>query len=74
MTAEQTKAMIDEAMKAQNTAFRNLEDVPAWGKPTAQKLIARGAISGTGVGIDLSYEQLRMLIINDRMGLYGGAL
>lgn len=74
MTQEEVRAIAREEAKAQNTIYRNLEDIPAWGKPTAQKLIARGAISGTGTAIDLSYEQLRMMVINDRMGLYGGAL
>ena len=55
MTAEQTRTIAREEVAAQNTVYRNLEDVPEWGRPTAEKLIKRGAISGTGTGIDLSY-------------------
>ncbi len=41
-----------------------------WAADTVDKLIDRGAISGTGAGLDLSADMLRLLVINDRMGLY----
>jgi hypothetical protein len=72
MTQDEVRRIAREEAKAQETIYRNVEDVPEWGKPTVEKLIEHGAISGTGEGINLSYEQLRLLVINDRMGLYGG--
>jgi hypothetical protein len=72
MTAEEIRKIAREEAKARETIYRNVEDVPEWSKSTVEKLIEHGAISGTGKGIDLSYEQLRILVINDRMGLYGG--
>lgn len=74
MTAEQTRQIAREEVAAQTTVFHNLADVPLWGKPTVEKLLKRGAINGDGKGIDLPYETLRLLVINDRMGLYGGAV
>lgn len=74
MTEQQTRQIAREEVAAQTTVFRNLEDVPLWGKPTVEKLLKRGAITGDGKGIDLPYETLRLLVINDRMGLYGGAV
>lgn len=50
--------------------YDKLEDVPAWAKPTVQKLIAKGALAGTGKSLDLSNDMLRILVINDRMGMY----
>lgn len=72
MTEQQARQIAREEVAAQTTIYRNLGDVPLWGKPTVEKLIKRGAINGDGKGIDLPYETLRLLVINDRMGLYGG--
>ena len=73
MTAEQTVEIARQEIAAQNTAYRNLADVPAWGAPVMRKLLDRKAINdGKPIGIDVSYDLLRQLVINDRMGLYGG--
>ena len=51
--------------------YKKLEDVPKEFKPTVEKLIAKGAIKGTGKGeLNLEENMLRGLVINDRMGLY----
>lgn len=50
--------------------YDTLEQVPAWAKATVEKLIANGALTGTGKGFDLSHDMLRILVINDRMGMY----
>ena len=55
--------------------YRKLEDVPEWGeygRETVRKLIERGALSGTGESLDISEDMLRVLVVNDRMGLYDG--
>ena len=47
------------------------ENMPEWAKPTVQKLMDRGALKGNENGeLGLTEELLRMLVINDRMGLY----
>ena len=41
-----------------------------WAYPTVKKLIDSKALGGTGSGLDLSEDMLRILVINDRMGVY----
>ena len=42
-----------------------------WAYPTVKKLVDAKAIQGTGRTLDLSEDMLRVLVINDRMGVYG---
>lgn len=71
MTEEQVQLMIDQALKLQKEpVWEKLEDVPAWGRETVKKLIERGVIEGTGKGLGLNFDQLRILVINDKAGLY----
>lgn len=46
------------------------DNMPAWARPTIQKLTDKGALKGDGTGLNLDDNMLRMLVINDRMGLY----
>ena len=48
--------------------YNNLEEVPDYAKKTIGKLIDAGALKGTGEGLDLSEDMIRMLVILDRMG------
>ena len=53
--------------------YDTLEEIAAaapWAEATVRKLIARGALDGTGAGLDLSADLLRAFVVNDRMGLY----
>ena len=50
--------------------YDTIDQVPEWGKETVQKLIDKGILKGTDEGLDLSYDMLRILVINDRAGLY----
>lgn len=50
--------------------FNKIEDIPDWAKPTIEKLINNGSLSGTTEGLDLSLDMIRLLVINDRAGLY----
>lgn len=50
--------------------FENLDDVPEWGRETVKKLVEKGVLKGDGKGIDISYTMLRLLVINDRTGVY----
>ncbi len=46
-------------------------NMPEWAKPTVQKLMDKGMISGVADNcLDLSNDLLRLLVINDRAGLY----
>lgn len=50
--------------------YQTLADVPAWARPTVEKLIARGLLQGEGAALNLEHNSLRVLVINDRAGLY----
>ena len=47
------------------------ENMPAWARPTIQKLRDKGLILGDENGkLGLTYELLKMFVVNDRAGLY----
>lgn len=39
-----------------------------WAAETVEKLVSRGALNGTGTGLDLSMDMIRLLVIVDRAG------
>ena len=48
------------------------ENMPEWARPTIQKLVDKGVLKGDEDGkLGLTYDLMRMLIINDRAGIYG---
>lgn len=60
--------------KVENPMIYNYmdENMPEWAKPTVQKLMDKGALKGNERGeLGLTEEFLRVLVINDRMGVYG---
>ena len=60
--------LVDKPMETYNT----LAEVPDWAKETVKKLIAHGSLKGDAEGnLNLDQNLLRMLVINDREGLYG---
>ena len=46
--------------------YQRLEDLPAYARPTIEKLVQRGSLAGTGTGLDLSLDMIRLLVILDR--------
>lgn len=51
------------------------DDVPKWGRDTVSKLIKKGVLVGTGTAdgktvLNISASMLRILVINDRSGIY----
>ena len=46
------------------------ENMPEWAKPTIQKLVNTGKLQGTGEGLGLNDEMLRMLAISSCIGQY----
>ena len=48
------------------------DNMPEWAKPTITKLMAKGYLKGDEEGkLGLDDNILRMLVINDRAGIYG---
>ena len=74
LTKEQLQKMIkDEVSAAMPTqaapvVYQSLEKVPEYGKPTISKLVDRGALKGTGQGLGLTTDMLRVLTVLDRLG------
>lgn len=52
--------------------YNTVQECPEWARKTIQKLVDKGFLSGDGKGLDLSHDMVRMLVINDRAGVYGG--
>lgn len=50
--------------------YQTLADVPGWADATVRKLIRKGLLRGTGDGLDLSHDMLRILVILDRAGVF----
>lgn len=47
-------------------------NMPEWARPTIQKLIDKGFLKGNEKGeLGLNDTMLKLLVINDRAGLYG---
>ena len=71
MTRDEVQALVDRALEAREAVrYDTMDQVPAWGRETVRKLMAKGALRGDGGGLGLSYDLLRVLVINDRTGLY----
>lgn len=58
---------VDDRM---NPIYNNVDQVPSWGKATVTKLVEKGFLKGTGPGLDITHEMLRLLVIQDRAGLF----
>lgn len=59
--------------------YNSVAELPTWAKPTILKLIGRGCLKGNGgerdadglpADLDLSEDMIRILVINDRAGVY----
>ena len=50
--------------------YERVEEVPAWGTPTIQKLMAKGILKGTDTGLDMSHDMMRTLVILDRAEVF----
>lgn len=46
------------------------KNMPEWARPTIQKLVDKGILQGDDGGLNLTDDLLRILVINDRAGLY----
>ena len=64
---EQTK----DTQESKETRYQTLEEVPDWGRPTIEKLIALEMLQGNESGLNISEDMLRIFVIHDRAGMYG---
>lgn len=62
----------DRVTKLEQPMIYNYIDnnMPDWAKPTVQKLVDKGILHGDENGLNLDENILRLLVINDRAGLY----
>lgn len=63
--------------------YNKLADMPAYAKPTIQKMIDKGYLKGSGTAndenglpadLDLSLDMIRVFVAHDRAGLYKGTV
>ena len=50
--------------------YNTVEECPDWARETIQKLVDREYLNGTGEGLDLSADMVRLLVILDRAGAF----
>lgn len=55
----------DEEMR-----YNTVAECPSWAQATIQKLVNKGTLNGTGAGLDLSLDLVRLLVILDREGVF----
>lgn len=71
MTEKEVRELLEEYLpKTEPTKYDTIQEVPEWGKATVQKLMDKSVLQGEGDGLGLTYDLLRVLVINDRVGLY----
>ena len=56
--------------EVEEVRYNTVEECPAWARETIQKLVNREYLNGTGEGLDLSADMVRMLVILDRAGAF----
>ena len=72
MTAQEVKKIVNQELASYAPVYTTIADVPDWGKETVEKLVSKGWLKGEGDGnLNLPEEMLRVLVINDRAGIYG---
>ena len=57
--------------EVEEVRYNTVDECPDWARETIQKLIDKGYLGGNGQGLDLSHDMVRVLVINDRAGVYG---
>ena len=62
---------VEALENSKEKVYNSVEDVPEWGRKTVEKLIEKGYIKGTDTGLCIGETLLRVLVINDRAGVYG---
>ena len=61
-----------KAEEVSEMRYNTTNEMPLWARPTVEKLVSQSRLQGDGEGrLNLSEDMLRLLVINDRAGLYG---
>ncbi len=60
----------DMVYRYRDKVYNKISEVPEWGRPTIEKLMDIGALIGSDKGLEISETLLRVLVINDRAGVY----
>ena len=60
-----------EALRVYEKRYNEVDELPNWAKPTIEKLIRLSILQGNGAGLDLSHDMVRLLVIQDRAGMFG---
>lgn len=56
--------------EVEEVRYNTVSECPDWARETIQKLVNREYLSGTGEGLDLSADMVRLLVILDRAGAF----
>ncbi len=73
---EELKKSIDKLSSMVNSLANPMiynyidDNMPDWAKPTIQKLVNKGLLKGNEGGLNLTEDLMRILVINDRAGIY----
>ena len=63
------KAKLD---KVDTYIYNYIDDnMPKWAKPTIKKLVGKGVLVGDDNGLNLNKIMMRILVILDRIGIFG---
>lgn len=54
--------------EVEEVRYNTVEECPDWARDTIQKLVDKEILNGTGQGLDLSHDMVRILVIQDRAG------
>ena len=66
-----TKAEFEQLMSGyMPKVYNSVAECPDWGRPTVQKLVDKGYLQGEIGKLGLPEDLMRILVINDRAGLY----
>ena len=61
----------NENKEEDEVRYNTVQECPEWAQKTVQKLVDRGYLNGDGTGLDLSHDMIRLLVIQDRAGVFG---
>ena len=56
--------------EVEEVRYNTVSECPSWARETIQKLVNREYLNGTGEGLDLSADMVRLLVILDRAGAF----
>ena len=60
----------EETNMVNEIRYNTIEEMPDYAKATIGKLVNKGFLKGTGDGLDLSLDMVRMFVIFDRAGMF----